>query len=112
MKTFNKTLISAIAASTMLAIVALPATAAPKYSKSMERTLVNICQAIKDDNKLRLNMRLKNAGLTYRQISEDLVCNGMSVHDFAKFHNANATEDLLARRVRTISPVLTAKSDY
>jgi len=112
MRTFNKTLISAIAASTMLAIVALPAAAAPNISESFERDLVNICQAVKDNKKLRLKIRLKRAGLTFQQISNDLVCNGMNVVDFAKHNNADLTGNLLAKYVRSDSQVLTAKKGY
>ena len=93
----------------MIAIVALPAAAAPKMSKSMEDDLVNICEAIKDNNKLKLHMRMKRAGLSYREISDGLVCNGMNIVDFAKHNNADLTASILVKYERPDSSVLTAR---
>ena len=109
MKMLKKSVVSLIAAAAVATFTTLPASAVT-MSKSMERDLIGICAAIKSDNKLRLNSKLKQARLNYQDISDGLVCNGMSVQDFARAHNATQTGTLIAARSRSSDATLTAQA--
>jgi len=67
----------------------------PKY---MEKQLVAVCHALKNDNKLALNKIIRKAHFDYAQIAKGLRCNGQSAHEFAMSYGAKDTADLIAKR--------------
>lgn len=107
MKAFNvnKTLIAAFATSAILSGLAQANT----YPTEIENDLVNICQAIKADNPLRLHKAVERSGLNYRTLDEGLVCNGQTMMTFAATHSANNSGKFLAARLNTSARTLTAK---
>ena len=109
MKTLKQSIVSLIAAAAVTTLTSLPASAAT-MSKSMERNLISVCSAIKSNSKLKLQSRLKRAGLDYQYISDDLICNGKSAIEFADMHNADQTAEIINARSRTNSRNLTART--
>lgn len=111
LKMLNRNTLGMISAAALLASFTLPASAA-SFDPSLESDLVRICEAIKSDSKLKLNRTLKQTNLSYRAVSNGLVCNGMSVHDFARQHQATKTGELLAKRTGNSDTMLTANKAY
>ena len=107
----NRNTLGILTAAAFLFFASVPASAA-NIDKSLESDLVQICEAIKSDSKLKLNRKLKKTNLSYRTISQGLVCNGMSVHDFAQKHQASNTGELLARRAGSSSTLLSSNRTY
>ncbi len=70
------------------------------YPKYLESDLVKICSAIKNNKSFQLHMAIKKSGLTYRAVEKGLVCDSMDIHTFAQVNNAQATGELLARRLK------------
>ena len=70
------------------------------YPKYLESDLVRICTAIRDNKSFQLHMAIKKSGLTYRAVEKGLVCDSMDTHTFAQVNKADATGDLLARRLK------------
>ncbi|QCZ94404.1 DUF3718 domain-containing protein [Salinimonas iocasae] len=70
------------------------------YPKYLESDLVKICTAIRDNKSFQLHMAIKKSGLTYRAVEKGLVCDSMDIHTFAQVNKADATGDLLARRLK------------
>lgn len=107
MKTnFNKVLLIASAVAS-LSFVSSHVNA-ETLSPSLEKDLTRICQALKSDSKLALHRAVKRSRLSYRQIDDGLVCNGLSARDFALTHNAENTANMLASRAATNSGMLAA----
>lgn len=107
----NRNTLGIFTATALLAFTSIPATAG-SFDRNLESDLVRVCEAIKSDSKLKLNRTLKQTNLSYRAISDGLVCNGMSVHDFAQQHKASKTGELLAKRSGSDSALLTANKTY
>lgn len=75
------------------------AQAKPKsMDKSLENKLVNICEALKTDNKLKLKRAIRKSGFKEHNIKRGLVCNGMDPITFALSENANVNAEYLAGR--------------
>ncbi|WP_018983562.1 DUF3718 domain-containing protein [Salinimonas chungwhensis] len=70
------------------------------YPTYMERNLIKICTAIKDNKPFQLHMAVKKSGLTYRALEQGLVCNNMDIHAFAQASKAVNTGKFLARRLK------------
>ncbi len=78
-------------------VSAVQAKSVPLY---MEKKLVAVCQAIKDDDKIALRRAVNKSGVDYQQLAQGLVCNGMDMYSFAMYHNAGKTGNVIARRTR------------
>lgn len=78
-------------------------------SKSMEASLVKVCEALKSDVPIRLHRAMKSARVSYKQVSEGLVCNGKNAIEFAMHHDAQETAGLVARRTNVDINSLLAK---
>jgi hypothetical protein len=79
------------------------------YPESIEKDLVAVCEAIKEDNRLALHKAVKRSRISYKDLHKGLVCNGQDMLSFAQSHNATSTGDYLARRVNADKSILTAK---
>jgi hypothetical protein len=75
----------------------------------MERKLVRVCEAIKSDSRIRLNVAIKQSGLNARRLAKGLVCNGHDPVTFAALNNANKTGVLMANRLNVDYQELLAK---
>ncbi|WP_100643963.1 DUF3718 domain-containing protein [Alteromonas facilis] len=89
-------------------LTTLSVSAAP-MDTTLEKDLVRICEALKSDSKLQLHRAVKRSRLSFKQINQGLVCNGDSAQDFALSHDAQQTADLLARKSKLNTEVLTAR---
>jgi hypothetical protein len=74
-----------------------------------ERSLVNICKALKSDSKIRLLIAVKNSHLNYKVLAKALVCNGHDPVTFALINNANKTAKFMAARSDVDYDTLLAK---
>lgn len=82
---------------------------AAKMPVSLEDDLIKVCEAIRDNNRLRLHQAVKNSGLSFRTLADKLVCNGQDMLAFAATHGADNTHALIARRTNLDTRTLTAK---
>lgn len=99
-------IIGALAVSGLLASTGA---SAAKMPVSLEKDLVKVCEAIRDNNRLRLHQAVKDSGLSFRTLADKLVCNGQDMLEFAATHGADDTHELIARRTDLDSRSLTAK---
>ena len=88
-----------IIGSIITAGILLAGSAQAKYiDKNTEANLVNICEAIKSNSKIKLHLAIKNSGIKAREISKGLVCNGYDPVTFAMISNAQNTAKYMARK--------------
>ena len=83
--------------------------AGPILDTHLEQHLVNICQALQSDNKLRLRHAIRQSGLTYRSVAKGLRCNGVDAMTFAIQNNANDTANMVVAKGRIDFNSLVAK---
>jgi hypothetical protein len=82
---------------------------ANNINKSLEKDLVNVCNAIKTNNKSKLHRAVRRSGVSYKNIANGLVCNGHDAVTFALMNNSNDTAKLMARKGNIDSESLVAK---
>lgn len=98
---------------TALALLITGGATQAKYApitENLEKDLVNICQAIKDNHKIRIRKAIKHSGFTKRHVSEGLVCNGMEPLEFALFNNAIKSAEYIAGKSHLNAAVLAYKN--
>ncbi|NVK54799.1 MAG: DUF3718 domain-containing protein [Alteromonadaceae bacterium] len=102
MRVVNKLVRSAalLGFGTVVALSSVSGVHAASISSQMEKKLVAVCQAIKDDNKFALRRAVDKSGVDYNQLAEGLVCNGMDMYSFAKYHGADKAGNVIAKRTR------------
>ncbi len=66
----------------------------------LERSLINVCKALKSDNKISLKRAVKRSRVSYKSLGEGLVCNGKPALQFASFHGSNSTAELFAQKAQ------------
>ncbi|MFT5542513.1 MAG: hypothetical protein ACI97K_001348 [Glaciecola sp.] len=66
--------------------------------KQLEKKLVNICEALKSDSKIKLRRAIKDSRLKEQNVMKGLVCNGMDPITFALSENANVTAQYAAAK--------------
>jgi len=66
----------------------------------VERKLVKVCEAIKSDRVIKLNVAIRDSGMGIKQIANGLVCNGYDPVSFAMLNNAVKTAKFMAKRSR------------
>jgi hypothetical protein len=66
--------------------------------KNLENKLINICKALKSDDKIKLRHSIKESGLRERVVFRGLVCNGMSPLAYALSENANLTAHYIGNK--------------
>ena len=86
--------ISSLVSSLLLACI-LPAHAVDNVT---EKKLISICKALQSNKKIKLHRTISKSGLSYKQLSEGLVCNGMDPVTFALRNNAPKTAQLFAQK--------------
>lgn len=64
----------------------------------VESKLVKICEAIKSDRVIKVNIAIRDSGLGIKQIANGLVCNGHDPVSFALLNKAQKTAKFMARR--------------
>ncbi|WP_198556614.1 DUF3718 domain-containing protein [Paraglaciecola sp. MB-3u-78] len=63
-----------------------------------ESKLVKVCEAIKSDRLIKVNVAVKNSGVSIKQIANGLVCNGLDPVSFALANDAQKTAKFMAKR--------------
>lgn len=94
----KKLLLSVLVTGLMVSATSQAGSRAKAFNASHERTLVGLCEAVKSNNKLRLHHALKEAGISYAKMQEDLVCNGKDPMTFAMLNGSEDTAHLIAKR--------------
>lgn len=96
-------------AATCLGFSIASTASAESYPQHIEKDLINICEAIQNDDRLDLRRAVKKSGLSYSVLAKGLVCNGEDMMTFAMNNNAIDTHDYLARYLDADARALTAK---
>lgn len=111
MQKFNSVIRSAILIATTVAATlgGVSVAQAGSLPSSMEKKLVAVCKAIKDDNRIALHKAVKNSGANYSRLAKRLVCNNMDMYTFAQLHGSENTAALIASRTNLEEQALTAK---
>jgi hypothetical protein len=63
-----------------------------------ESKLVKVCEAIKSDSLIKVNVAVRESGINIRKIANDLVCNGFDPVSFALANDAQKTAKYMAVR--------------
>ena len=63
-----------------------------------EGNLVKVCEAIKSDSVIKVNVAVRESGLGMKQIAKGLVCNGHDPVSFALVNDAEKTAKFMARK--------------
>ncbi|GAC21786.1 DUF3718 domain-containing protein [Paraglaciecola arctica] len=71
---------------------------ASNIDSSVEEKLVKVCEAIKSDKVIKVNMAVRDSGIGMKQIANGLVCNGYDPVSFALINNAEKTAKFMAKR--------------
>jgi len=74
-----------------------------------ESKLVKVCEAIKSDRLIKVNVAVKNSGISIKQIANGLVCNGLDPVSFALANDAQKTAKFMAKRSNVIDREFVAK---
>ena len=61
-----------------------------------ETNLVEVCEAIKSDSVIKVNVAIRDSGLGMKQITKGLVCNGYDPVSFALANDAEKTAKYMA----------------
>ena len=75
----------------------------------VEGKLVKVCEAIKSDSLINVNIAVRNSGVAMKQISNSLVCNGVDPVSFALANDAEKTAKYLAQKSNVNYAELVAK---
>lgn len=75
----------------------------------IKQALVETCTAVKSNNPLKLKQELREYRLDVDTIREKLVCNGLSVHQFALAHKANRTANMINKGSVNITDIPVVK---
>jgi sortase (surface protein transpeptidase) len=63
-----------------------------------ESKLVKVCEAIKSDRVIKVNIAIRDSGIGIKQIANGLVCNGFDPVSFALINHAEKTAKFMAKR--------------
>jgi hypothetical protein len=74
-----------------------------------ESKLVKICEAIKSDRVIKVHSAVKNSGISMKQITNGLLCNGADPVSFALANDAVKTAKFMAKRSNVIDREFVAK---
>jgi hypothetical protein len=72
---------------------------ASNIDSSVEEKLVKVCEAIKSDRVIKVNMAVRDSGIGMKQIANGLVCNGYDPVSFALINDAEKTAKFMARKI-------------
>ena len=91
----NKVIISTI----ITAGILLAGSAQAKViDPATESNLVEVCEAIKSDSVIKVNVAIRDSGLGMKQIANGLVCNGYDPVSFALANDAQKTAQYMAKK--------------
>lgn len=96
-------------AATIIASIAFVGSASAEIRDSHEESLIRICEAMQSDKPERLRAVMKDTRVSYKQVNEDLLCNGQNAIDFALLHNADKTAKFVASKTNQDMSKLVAK---
>jgi hypothetical protein len=63
-----------------------------------ESKLVEVCEAIKSDSVIKVNVAIRDSGIGMKQIANGLVCNGYDPVSFAMINDAEKTAKYMAKK--------------
>ena len=88
-----------IIGSILTAGILLASSAQAKYiDKNTKANLVEICEAIKSNSKIKLYIAIRESGIGTKAISGGLVCDGYEPVTFAILSGAEKTAKFMARK--------------
>ena len=110
MNKFIQRISTPLLTATLVALPALSVNAKEQvFPAHLEAKLVEVCQSIQTNSRMRLHMAVKRSGLSYAALYKGLKCNGQDVMTFAATSNATTNSDFLARRMTRSQQELLAK---
>lgn len=71
---------------------------ASNIDSSVEDKLVKVCEAIKSNRVIKVNMAVRDSGIGMKQIANGLVCNGYDPVSFALVNDAEKTAKFMAKK--------------
>ena len=71
---------------------------ASKIDTVTENNLIKVCEAIKSDSLIKVNVAVQESGINIRKIANGLVCNGFDPVSFALANNAEKTAKYMANK--------------
>lgn len=74
-----------------------------------EDKLQALCVAAQSNNKVHLINEMKKQRVRFNQLQKGLVCNGLDVVSFAKYHGADKTAELISSKTNLDADVLLSK---
>jgi hypothetical protein len=74
-----------------------------------ESKLVKICEAIKSDRLIKVHSAIKSSGISMKQITNGLLCNGADPVSFALANDAVKTAKFMAKRSNVVDEEFVAK---
>lgn len=72
--------------------------AEPKIPSHMENDLIQVCEAMRSDRRIRLLRAVEQSRQSYGALAKGLKCNGASPIEFALDHNAEVTAKMFAAK--------------
>ena len=84
-------------------------TQAKVIDPATESNLVEVCEAIKSDSVIKLNVAIRDSGLGMKQIAKGLVCNGYDPVNFALANDATKTAQYMAKKSTDKNQEMVAK---
>ncbi|WP_339719762.1 DUF3718 domain-containing protein [uncultured Paraglaciecola sp.] len=83
--------------------------ASNKIDPTVEGKLVKVCEAIKSDSVIKVNVAIRDSGLGIKQIAKGLVCNGYDSVSFALANEAEKTAKYMAKKSTETHQEMVAK---
>ena len=99
----------AIAFTTAALGLSMQVQAAPQMDKHLEKQLVQVCEALQSNKRLKLFRVMKENNFSYRTIAKGLRCNGVDAVTFALQHDADETANMVAKRANVDLDSMLAK---
>jgi len=91
----KKVIISTILTTSFLLAAAAQANV---INPATESNLVEVCEAIKSDSVIKVNVAIRDSGIGMKQIANGLVCNGYDPVSFAMINDAEKTAKYMAKK--------------
>jgi len=76
---------------------------------STESNLIEVCEAIKSDSVIKVNVAVRDSGIGMKQIANGLVCNGYDPVSFALANDAEKTAQYMAKKSTDNNQEMVAK---
>lgn len=99
----NKLTTTALSAITGLTLAAASFASTAAMNPTLERQLVSVCKAAKNDNRMDLQRSIEHLHSNHRTMALRLMCNGQNVIEFAESYGANKTANALQRSLGSTS---------